>query len=58
MPMENRAIQLPRVIERGVGVNNLSPPSPPPAQFRKQTEGNIDPRTVEPGERRREVHRH
>ena len=26
--------------------------------FRKQTEGNIDHRTVEPGERRREVHRH
>ena len=28
-------IQLPRVIERGVGVNgnNLSPPSPPPAQY-------------------------
>ena len=27
------AIQLPRVIERGVGVNDLSPPSPPPAQY-------------------------
>ena len=26
-------IQLPRVIEWGVGVNNLSPPSPPPAQY-------------------------
>ena len=26
-------IQLPRVIERGVGVNNLSPPSPPLAQY-------------------------
>ena len=26
--------------------------------LRKQTEGNIDPRTVEPGERRREVDRH